>query len=81
MTDDFTLISLAIGTSTAIGLIIYRVSRTWRIVRDDPVPSEVREHSHAVANETTVVRAGLQRLKKERDPLTALVEAIHGRQE
>ncbi len=67
---------LAVLTSIAVGWAVYRVARTKRETKENLVPSEVREHSHAVANEATALRGGLRRIAHAADPLKALVDTV-----
>ena len=76
MTEEQVLIGLSTATSMAVGWLIFRVARTWRSMRDEPLPPAVREGSHAVANEAANVQAGLKVLKKADDPFAELVKQM-----
>ena len=73
--DQWVLLSTVI-TSLVVGYLVWRVAVVWRKVRADPLPPEVRERSHAVANEAAVVSAGLRFLKNKEDPLAELVQGL-----
>ena len=64
-----------------MGYTVWRVAIVWRRFRDEPLPPEVRQRSHAVSNEATVVQAGLKALKddaarKKEHPLSELVRRM-----
>jgi hypothetical protein len=65
---------LAAGVSI-IAIAFHLRSRQANHSDEDP---SVRDKAHEAANEATVVKHGLRRLASEPDPLSALVEAIHG---
>jgi hypothetical protein len=77
MSDQWIAI-LAVATSVAIGLIVLRVVRTRRHIRENLVPHNVREKSHEVANEATKVRASIHRIKRSKDPLTEFISVMTG---
>lgn len=88
------VVFLTIATSLIIGYQSYRISRTWRGIKqrrqetkdqeehsgydeeDNSLPREVREKSHAVANDVTVIRAGLRQRAKHSDPFEELIQDI-----
>lgn len=74
--SDEALVILAIVTSAIVGHQVYRVAKAWVSVRDELVPPEVRESSHAVANEAMVVRHHLRQVAKSDDPLAEMVKRI-----
>lgn len=67
---------LTLATVIVSGYQIHRVTKAWRDVRDEPVPPEVREKSHAVKNEASVVQAGLKQVAKMEDPLGELAARL-----
>lgn len=75
---------VVIGTllvSTAICYTVWRVAIVWRRFREEPLPREVRERSHSVANQAMAVQASLNELKrdaarKRRHPFDELVDRI-----
>ena len=73
---DVEWVVLAIVTMGIIGFIFYRVARVWRTTHEDPVPTEVREKSHAVANEATALRYTLREISKAPDPIAELVRTM-----
>lgn len=73
------IILFAVWTVLGIAWVAWKRHQTIVEVASNPVPHEVREHSHQVKNEVTSVRAGLQRIAGADDPLDALVRTIRSR--
>ncbi len=67
---------LAVLTSLVYGWVLYRVMNTRKETRNNLVPPEVREHSHNVANEATIVRAVVKRISNTPDPIKSLIDVM-----
>lgn len=76
MTADESVAILALVTSLVIGWIVLRRTKHMFDRPDNPLPPEVRERSHAVANEATAVRANLRQLAKAPNPIAELIRTI-----
>lgn len=82
--NDFELfltVVFSLATVGGMAWVARHRSQTIRQVEEEPVPTEVRQHSHAVKNQVSAVRGGLRRIKSAPDPLSALVDTIIRRRE
>ena len=76
------LIILLLGGSVMIAYLFRRVARLQEEARLNPVPPLVEDVTKEVTSHTYQVSFQLRRLKTVySDPLTALVNALHGRKE
>ena len=78
MTEEMLYVLYSVITSGVIGYQIFRVSRAWRHVREEPAPPEVREKSHGVANEAAKVQAELRQIGKTADPFSEIINRLRG---
>ena len=76
------LVVLLLGGSVMIAYLLRRVAQLQEDARINPIPPIVEDMAKEVTTNTYQVSFQLRRLKTVySDPLTALVNALHGRKE
>lgn len=79
MQADSTFLILIFAGLSLAGIVGVTIIHRRATRPHSSLPHEVRVKSHEVKNNVTAIRGGLNRIKREPNPLAYLVKAIEGK--